>query len=78
MAALFSGTKTQLVDTRKTTPNMRVFEKEAVRVGGAGNHPYNLSNGVLLKDNHIDAAGGVRQAIEAARAHAPFVRKVEV
>ncbi len=78
MAALFSGTKTQLVDTRKTTPNMRVFEKEAVRVGGAGNHRYNLSNGVLLKDNHIDAAGGVRQAIEAARAHAPFVRKVEV
>ena len=78
MAALFEGTKTRLVDTRKTTPNMRVFEKEAVRVGGAGNHRYNLSDGVLLKDNHIDAAGGVAAAIEAARAHAPFVRKIEV
>lgn len=78
MAALFAGTHTQLVDTRKTTPNMRVFEKEAVRVGGAGNHRYNLSDGVLLKDNHIDAAGGVTQAIAAARAHAPFVRKIEV
>ncbi len=78
MAALFAGTRTQLVDTRKTTPNMRVFEKEAVRVGGAGNHRYNLSDGVLLKDNHIDAAGGVAKAIAAARAHAPFVRKIEV
>ncbi|MDO5709679.1 MAG: carboxylating nicotinate-nucleotide diphosphorylase, partial [Coriobacteriales bacterium] len=78
MAALFAGTKTRLVDTRKTTPNMRVFEKEAVRVGGAGNHRYNLSDGVLLKDNHIDAAGGVAAAIAAARAHAPFVRKIEV
>jgi len=78
MAALFAGTRTRLVDTRKTTPNMRVFEKEAVRVGGAGNHRYNLSDGVLLKDNHIDAAGGVTEAIKAARAHAPFVRKVEV
>ncbi len=78
MAALFAGTKTQLVDTRKTTPNMRVFEKEAVRVGGAGNHRYNLSDGVMLKDNHIDAAGGIAQAVAAARAHAPFVRKVEV
>ena len=78
MAALFAGTKTRLVDTRKTTPNMRVFEKEAVRVGGAGNHRYNLSDGVLLKDNHIDAAGGVAAAIALARAHAPFVRKVEV
>ena len=78
MAALFAGTKTQLVDTRKTTPNMRVFEKEAVRVGGAGNHRYNLSDSVLLKDNHIDAAGGIKEAISAARRHAPFVRKVEV
>lgn len=78
MAKLFEGTKTQLVDTRKTTPNMRVFEKEAVRVGGAGNHRYNLSDGVMLKDNHIDAAGGITEAVAAARAHAPFVRKVEV
>ena len=78
MAALFAGTRTRLVDTRKTTPNMRVFEKEAVRVGGAGNHRYNLSDGVMLKDNHIDAAGGITQAVAAARAHAPFVRKVEV
>lgn len=78
MAALFEGTKTQLVDTRKTTPNMRVFEKEAVRVGGAGNHRYNLSDGVMLKDNHIDAAGGITAAVAAARAHAPFVRKIEV
>lgn len=78
MVALFEGTRTRLVDTRKTTPNMRVFEKQAVLVGGAGNHRYNLSDGVLLKDNHIDAAGGVTAAIMAARAHAPFVRKVEV
>ncbi len=78
MSALFAGTGTQLVDTRKTTPNMRVFEKEAVRVGGAGNHRYNLSDGVMLKDNHIDAAGGIAAAVAAARAHAPFVRKVEV
>ena len=78
MAALFAGTRTQLVDTRKTTPNMRVFEKEAVRVGGAGNHRYNLSDGVLIKDNHIDAAGGITEAIEACRAHVSFVRKIEV
>ncbi len=78
MSALFAGTRTCLVDTRKTCPNMRVFEKEAVRVGGAGNHRYNLSDGVLLKDNHIDAAGGVAKAVAAARAYAPFVRKIEV
>ena len=78
MAALFAGSRTQLVDTRKTTPNMRVFEKEAVRVGGADNHRYNLSDGVMLKDNHIDAAGGITAAVKAARAHAPFVRKIEV
>ena len=78
MSALFAGTRTRLVDTRTTCPNMRVFEKEAVRVGGAGNHRYNLSDGVLLKDNHIDAAGGVAKAVAAARAYAPFVRKIEV
>lgn len=78
VAALLKGSATQLVDTRKTTPNMRVFEKEAVRCGGGRNHRYNLSDGVLLKDNHIAAAGGVREAIKAARAHAPFVREIEV
>ncbi len=78
MVRSLEGTRTRLVDTRKTTPNMRVFEKDAVRVGGGTNHRYNLSDGVMLKDNHIDAAGGIRQAVEAARAHAPFVRKVEV
>ncbi len=75
---LLEGTKTKLLDTRKTTPGMRVFEKYAVRVGGGGNHRYNLSDGVLLKDNHIDAAGGVTQAVHAAREYAPFVRKIEV
>lgn len=75
---LLEGSGVRLLDTRKTTPNMRVFEKYAVRVGGGGNHRYNLSDGVLLKDNHIGAAGGVRQAVEAARAYAPFVRKIEV
>ncbi len=75
---LLEGTRTTLLDTRKTTPGMRVFEKYAVRVGGGANHRYNLSDGVLLKDNHIDAAGGVAQAVKAARAYAPFVRKIEV
>ena len=78
MVDALEGTGATLVDTRKTTPCMRVFDKEAVRVGGATNHRYNLSDGVLLKDNHIDAAGGITQAIAAARAHAPFVRKIEV
>lgn len=78
VAKLLEGTHTTLVDTRKTTPCMRVFEKYAVTLGGGNNHRYNLSDGVLLKDNHIDAAGGVRQAIEAAKAYAPFVRKIEV
>lgn len=78
MARELAGTRTRLVDTRKTTPNMRVFEREAVRVGGGANHRYNLSDGVMLKDNHIDAAGGISQAVAAARARAPFVRKVEV
>ena len=75
---LLKNSKTKLVDTRKTTPCLRIFEKYAVTVGGAGNHRYNLSDGVLLKDNHIDAAGGIRQAVEMARKHAPFVRKIEV
>lgn len=78
MADLLEGTGITLLDTRKTTPGMRIFEKYAVRVGGATNHRYNLSDGVLLKDNHISAAGGIRQAVEAARAYAPFVRKIEV
>ena len=75
---LLEGTKTTLLDTRKTTPFMRIFEKYAVRLGGGSNHRYNLSDGVMLKDNHIDAAGGVKQAIAAAKAYAPFVRKIEV
>ena len=78
VAKLLEGTKTTLLDTRKTTPCMRIFEKYAVKVGGGSNHRYNLSDGVLLKDNHIDAAGGVKEAIEAAKAYAPFVRKIEV
>lgn len=78
VVALLAGTKTKLLDTRKTTPNMRLFEKYAVKVGGGNNHRYNLSDGVLLKDNHIGAAGGVKQAVERARAYAPFVRKIEV
>ena len=78
MVKLLYGCKTKLLDTRKTTPNMRVFEKYAVKVGGGCNHRYNLSDGVLLKDNHIGAAGGVAKAIEMARAYAPFVRKIEV
>lgn len=77
-AKLLEGTKTRLLDTRKTTPNMRVFEKYAVRVGGGNNHRYNLSDGVLLKDNHIGAAGGVAAAVKAAKAYAPFVRKIEI
>lgn len=78
VAALLEGTSIKLLDTRKTTPNNRLFEKYAVRIGGGNNHRYNLSDGVLLKDNHIGAAGGVRQAIEMAKAYAPFVRKIEV
>lgn len=75
---LLTGTKTTLLDTRKTTPNNRIFEKYAVKTGGGKNHRYNLSDGVLLKDNHIGAAGGVKKAVEMARAYAPFVRKIEV
>lgn len=78
VANLLKGSKTRLLDTRKTTPNMRVFEKYAVRVGGGYNHRYNLSDGVLLKDNHIGAAGGVKNAVKLAREYAPFVRKIEV
>ncbi len=77
-AKLLEGTSIKLLDTRKTTPNMRIFEKYAVRVGGGYNHRYNLSDGILIKDNHIGAAGGVKQAIELAREYAPFVRKIEV
>lgn len=75
---LLEGTGTTLLDTRKTTPCMRIFEKYAVKAGGGANHRYNLSDGVLLKDNHINAAGGVKQAVEAARAYAPFVHRIEV
>ena len=78
IADLLKGTKTKLLDTRKTTPNMRVFEKYAVKVGGGYNHRFNLSDGILLKDNHIGAAGGVKQAIRMAKEYAPFVRKIEV
>lgn len=78
VAALLEGTHTKLLDTRKTTPNMRIFEKYAVRVGGGYNHRYNLSDGVLLKDNHIGAAGGVAEAVRLAREYAPFVRKIEI
>lgn len=73
-----AGSKTRLLDTRKTTPNMRLFEKYAVKVGGGCNHRYNLSDGILLKDNHIATAGGVAKAVACAKAYAPFVRKIEV
>ena len=78
VADLLKGTKTKLLDTRKTTPGMRIFEKYAVRVGGGYNHRYNLSDGILLKDNHIGAAGGVKQAVRMAKEYAPFVRKIEI
>lgn len=78
VAALLKGTGIQLLDTRKTSPNNRIFEKYAVRIGGGHNHRYNLTDGVLLKDNHIGAAGGVKEAVAMAKAYAPFVRKIEV
>lgn len=78
VAALLAGSKTVLLDTRKTTPNMRIFEKYAVKCGGGQNHRYNLSDGILLKDNHIGAAGSITKAIEMAKAYAPFVRKIEI
>lgn len=78
IAKLLEGSKTKLLDTRKTTPNMRVFEKYAVKVGGGYNHRYNLSDGILLKDNHIGAAGSVTNAVLMAKEYAPFVRKIEI
>lgn len=75
---LLKGSNTKLLDTRKTTPNMRVFEKYAVKVGGGYNHRFNLSDGILLKDNHIGAAGGVKEAVKMAKEYAPFVRKIEI
>ena len=78
IADLLKGSKTKLLDTRKTTPNMRIFEKYAVKAGGGYNHRYNLSDGILLKDNHISEAGGVKNAIEMAKEYAPFVRKIEI
>lgn len=78
IAKLLEGSKVKLLDTRKTTPNNRIFEKYAVKTGGGYNHRYNLSDGVLLKDNHIGAAGGVKEAVEMAKEYAPFVRKIEI
>ncbi len=78
IASLLEGSKVKLLDTRKTTPNMRIFEKYSVKVGGGYNHRYNLSDGILLKDNHIGAAGGGKEAIAMAKEYAPFVRKIEV
>lgn len=78
VAALLEGSNTTLLDTRKTTPNCRIFEKYAVRIGGGCNHRYNLSDGVMLKDNHIGAVGSITKAVEMAKAYAPFVRKIEV
>ena len=78
IADMLEGSKTKLLDTRKTTPNMRIFEKYAVKTGGGYNHRYNLSDGILLKDNHIGAAGSVKKAVEMAKEYAPFVRKIEV
>lgn len=78
VAALLHGTGIKLLDTRKTTPNNRLFEKYAVKVGGGNNHRYNLTDGVLLKDNHIGAAGGVKEAVKMAKEYAPFIRKIEV
>ena len=78
IAKLLEGKKTKLLDTRKTTPNMRIFEKYSVKVGGGYNHRYNLSDGILLKDNHIGAAGSVTKAIKMAKEYASFVRKIEV
>ena len=78
VASLLKGTSIKLLDTRKTSPNNRIFEKYAVRIGGGNNHRYNLTDGVLLKDNHIGAAGGVKEAVKLAKVYAPFVRKIEV
>ncbi len=78
VAKLLEGSSTKLLDTRKTTPNMRIFEKYAVKVGGGYNHRYNISDGILINDNHIGAAGAVKEAVRMAKEYAPFVRKIEV
>ena len=78
IADMLKGSKTKLLDTRKTTPGMRIFEKYAVKVGGGYNHRFNLSDGILLKDNHIGAAGGVKEAVRMTKEYAPFVRKIEI
>ena len=78
VAALLKGSRTKLLDTRKTTPNNRIFEKYAVRIGGGNNHRYNLSDGLILKENKNEQAGGLKEAIQAAKEYAPFVRKIEV
>lgn len=78
MVKLLKGSNIKLLDTRKTTPNMRIFDKYSVKIGGGYNHRYNLSDGVLIKDNHIDAAGSIIEAVRLARSYAPFVRKIEV
>ena len=78
VASLLEGSRVTLLDTRKTTTNCRIFEKYAVRIGGGQNHRYNLSDGVLLKDNHIGAAGSITKAIRMAKEYAPFVRKIEI
>ena len=78
IADLLKGSRTKLLDTRKTTPNMRIFDKYSLKVGGGYNHRYNLSDGILLKDNHIGAAGGVKEAVIMAKEYAPFVRKIEI
>ena len=78
LADILEGTNTKLLDTRKTTPNMRLFEKYSVTVGGGYNHRYNLSDGILIKDNHIGAAGSIAEAVKRARNYSPFIRKIEV
>lgn len=78
MVKLLKGSNIKLLDTRKTTPNMRIFDKYSVKIGGGYNHRYNLSDGILIKDNHIDAAGSITEAIKLAKNYAPFVRKIEV
>lgn len=78
IAEMLKGSRTTLLDTRKTTPNMRIFEKYAVKVGGGSNHRFNLSDGVMLKDNHIGAAGSITKAVRMAKEYASFVHKIEV
>ncbi len=78
LSSMLEGTGIRLLDTRKTTPNMRIFEKYAVRMGGGCNHRYNLSDGILIKDNHINAAGGITEAVKKVRAYMPFIKKIEI